>query len=74
MPRGDLRLTEAANQQISMFLLGIKQLGHEVDHSPLSSAKVKNVWSYTSNPSICLHGGAPLLLNGESYLTPSNHT
>jgi hypothetical protein len=28
---------------------GIKQLGHE-DHSPLSSAKVKNAWSYTSTP------------------------
>jgi len=57
MPRGDLRLTEAANQQISMFFLGMKQLGHEVEHSPLSSAKVKNVWSYTSNPSIRLHDG-----------------
>jgi hypothetical protein len=27
--------------------LGIKQLRCEVDHSPLSSAKIKNVWSYT---------------------------
>jgi hypothetical protein len=30
--------------------LGIKQLGHEADHSPPSSAKIKNVWSYTCTP------------------------
>jgi len=30
-------------------------LGHEADHSPPSSAKVKNAWSYTSTPLICLH-------------------
>jgi hypothetical protein len=30
--------------------LGVKRLGHEADHSPPSSAKVKNVWSYTSTP------------------------
>jgi hypothetical protein len=57
MPREDLGLTEASNQQISMFFLGTKQLGHEVDPSALSSAKVKNAWSYISTPSICLHGG-----------------
>jgi len=27
---------------------------HEADHSPPSSAKVKNAWSYTSP--ICLYG------------------
>jgi hypothetical protein len=26
------------------------QLGHEADHSPPSSAQVKNAWSYTSTP------------------------
>ena len=57
MPRGDLGLNEHSNQQISMSFLGIKQLVHEFDHSPLFSAKVKNVSSYTSTPSICLHGG-----------------
>jgi hypothetical protein len=36
--------------------LGVKRLGREADHSPPSSAKDKNVWSYTSTPSICLHG------------------
>jgi hypothetical protein len=30
--------------------LGVKQLGHEADHSPPSSAKVNNSWSYTSTP------------------------
>jgi len=29
--------------------------GCEADHSPPSSAKVKNTWSFTSTP-ICLHG------------------
>jgi hypothetical protein len=28
--------------------LGVKQQGCEADHSPPSSAKVKNAWSYTS--------------------------
>jgi hypothetical protein len=36
-------------------VLVIKWAGHETDHSPLSSAEVKNAWSYTSTP-ICLHG------------------
>jgi hypothetical protein len=30
--------------------LGVKQWGHEAHHSTPSSAKVKNVWSYTSTP------------------------
>jgi hypothetical protein len=29
---------------------GVKRPGHEADHTPPSSAKVKNVWSYTSTP------------------------
>jgi len=28
----------------------VKQPGREADHSSLSSAEVKNVWSYTSTP------------------------
>jgi hypothetical protein len=36
--------------------LGLKRPGHEADHSPPSSADVKNAWSYTSTPSIRLHG------------------
>jgi hypothetical protein len=36
--------------------LEVKQPGCEADHSPPSSAEVKNVWSYTSTPPIHLHG------------------
>jgi hypothetical protein len=35
---------------------GVKQMRHEADHIPLSSAKVKNVWHYTSIPQVCFHG------------------
>jgi hypothetical protein len=31
---------------------GVKQLGCEADHSPLSIAKVKNMQIYTSTPHI----------------------
>ena len=33
-----------------------KRLGVVVSHSPPYTAEVKNEWSYTSTPSICLHG------------------
>jgi hypothetical protein len=33
----------------------IKWLRSEADHSPPSSAEVKNTWSYTSHPPTCLH-------------------
>jgi hypothetical protein len=36
--------------------LGIKWPGCEADHSPPSSAEVKNAWSYTSTPPVHLHG------------------
>ena len=32
-----------------------KRLGSEVNHLPLSSAEIKNWWSYTSTPHIRLH-------------------
>jgi len=35
-----------------VLTLGVKQLGHEVDHSPPCSAAAKHVWSYTSSPPI----------------------
>jgi hypothetical protein len=35
---------------------GVQQLEHDVDYSPPSSTKVKNKWSYTSTPPICLDG------------------
>jgi hypothetical protein len=34
---------------------GVKRPEREIDHSPPSSAEVKNAWSYTSTP-ICLLG------------------
>jgi hypothetical protein len=36
--------------------LGVKRLWREADHSPPSSAEVKNSWSYTSTPPIRLQG------------------
>ena len=36
--------------------LEVKQLWQEVNHSPPSSVKVKNEWSYILIPLICLHG------------------
>jgi hypothetical protein len=36
--------------------LGVKWPGREADHSPPTSADVKNAWSYTSAPPIRLHG------------------
>jgi hypothetical protein len=35
---------------------GVKRQGREADHSPPSSAEVKNVWSYTFTPPLRLHG------------------
>jgi hypothetical protein len=35
---------------------GIKRQGRVADHSPPSSAEVKNAWSYTFTPPIRLHG------------------
>jgi hypothetical protein len=29
---------------------GVKQQGHAADHSPPSSTKINNMWSYTSTP------------------------
>jgi len=29
---------------------GVKRLGRETDHSPPTSAEVKNAWSHTSTP------------------------
>jgi hypothetical protein len=38
----------------------VKRLGREADHSPPSSAEVKNVWSYTPIPSMSMWRGAQL--------------
>jgi hypothetical protein len=36
--------------------LGVKRPESEADHSPASSAEVKNAWSCTSTPPVRLHG------------------
>jgi len=36
--------------------VGVKRPGREADHSPTSSAKVKNAWCYTSIPPTRLYG------------------
>jgi hypothetical protein len=38
------------------LFLGVKRPDREVDHSPPSSAEVKNAWSYTSTPLMLLRG------------------
>jgi hypothetical protein len=50
------RMALGPTQSPIQWVLGVKQLGCEVDHSPPSSAEVKNAWSYTSTPPIRLHG------------------
>jgi hypothetical protein len=37
------------------YFPGIKRPGLDVDRSPPSNAEVKNEWSYTSTPPICLY-------------------
>jgi hypothetical protein len=55
--RTDLRPTQPPIQWVSGVLsLGVKRPGREAEHSLPSSAEVKNAWSYTSTPPICLHG------------------
>jgi hypothetical protein len=57
MSRPTLELTQLPIQRgPGTFSLGVKQLGHGADHSLPPSAKVKNAWSCTFTPTICLHG------------------
>jgi hypothetical protein len=46
---------------------GVKRPGREADHSPPSSAEVKNTWSYTSTPPIRLHGVVLSSTQGQLY-------
>jgi hypothetical protein len=48
--------------------LGVKWPGHEADHSPPSTAEVKNAWSYTSIPPMHLHGVVLSNAQGQLYL------
>jgi hypothetical protein len=36
--------------------LRVKQLRHEINHSPPFGAEVKHEWGYVSAPCTCLHG------------------
>ena len=38
------------------YFPGIKRPGRDYRHSPPSSVEIKNDWSYTSTPSVCLNG------------------
>jgi hypothetical protein len=57
MPRPDLGPTQPPIQWVKGTLsLWIKQPRRQADHSPASSAEVKNAWSYTSTPQYAFHG------------------
>jgi hypothetical protein len=36
--------------KLGALSLGLIEMGHKADHSPLFSTEVKNAWSYTSTP------------------------
>ena len=59
--RCHLLATPLASTQLSVHWVtgsscpgGVKWPGCEADLSPLSYAEVKNVWNYTSTPSVCI--------------------
>jgi hypothetical protein len=55
--RTALRPTQPPIQRVPGALsLGVKRPGRETDHSPPSSAEVRNAWSYTSTHPIRLYG------------------
>jgi hypothetical protein len=47
---------------------GVKRPRREADHSPTSSADVKNEWKYTSTPPTCLHGLVLSWAQGQIHL------
>jgi hypothetical protein len=55
-PAHDTTAVQLFQKQLINFLvlgavsLGVKRPGREADHSPATSAKVKNTWIYTSTP------------------------
>jgi hypothetical protein len=53
--------------------LGLKRPGREADHSPPSSAEVKNAWSCISTPPIRLHGVVLSQAQGKLYLSTLLH-
>jgi hypothetical protein len=47
--------------------LGVKRPGREADYSPPSNAEVKNTWSYTSTPTVGVHGVELSLKHRENF-------
>jgi hypothetical protein len=47
---------------VFLFSPGVKQQGHEINHSSLFIAVAQNEWSYASTTPVCIHGmdGTPL--------------
>jgi len=56
MPRLAVGPNYPTIQEVLRFFTEVKQPGFEVHHTPSSSAEVKNEWSCTSAPPVCLHG------------------
>jgi hypothetical protein len=50
------------------IFLGVKWPGREDDHSPPSSAEVKNAWSYTSTPQYAFMAWCLVKAEGQLYL------
>jgi hypothetical protein len=46
---------------------GVKRPGREADHSPPSSAEVKNAWSYTSTPQYAFIAWCSVEAQGQLY-------
>jgi hypothetical protein len=53
--RGKIFLLSTSSTPILRLSSGLKQPGRDANHTPPSSAEVKNTWICTSTPS-CLHG------------------
>jgi hypothetical protein len=56
VPRPARRHTQPPTEWVQEALpQGVKRPQHEADHSPPSSAEIKNEWRYTSTPPVYLH-------------------
>jgi hypothetical protein len=67
--RPALRPTQPAIQWVRVALtLGLKRPGGEADHSPPSSAEVKNVYTYTSIPQYAFVAWRSFKAKGQLYL------
>jgi hypothetical protein len=58
-PRRDKGFFLGSTQQLLQWVLGFFpgfKAGYDIDQSPPSRAEVKNEWSCSSTPLICIHG------------------